>query len=215
MPKEYDAIRLVHVKDMKPGNEYSFINDVASISYSDERIVQAVRTAKTILVNAVMGYTSKGFHEGTVGLDELIHNNTDSSSPANVFFGGGDTLQEFKSLSPGSYLNALENPQTYLFTGGGTVLKVIEVGEAGKLDIVRVLTEEEDEDEGIQDKNKTSSLTDADLYDDDDDVDEKREDRKGDKENVLVAKIKQPECNADRVNCDCSDLNAHYPHQRL
>ncbi len=215
MPKEYDAIRLVHVKDMKPGNEYSFINDVASISYSDEKIVQAVRTAKTILVNAVMGYTSKGFHEGTVGLDELIHNNTDSSSPANVFFGGGDTLQEFKSLSPGSYLNALENPQTYLFTGGGTVLKVIEVGEAGKLDIVRVLTEEEDEDERIQDKNKTSSLTDADLYDDDDDVDEKREDRKGDKENVLVAKIKQPECNADRVNCDCSDLNAHYPHQRL
>ena len=40
------------------------------------------------------------------------------------------------------------------------MLKVIEVGEAGKLDIVPVLTKEEDEDERIQDKNKTSSLTD-------------------------------------------------------
>ena len=107
MPKEYDAIRLVHVKDMKPGDEYSFINDIASISYSDEDCPGG-ENGKDDLVNAVMGYTSKGFHEGTVGLDELIHNNTDSSSPANVFFGGGDTLLEFKSLSPGSYLNALK-----------------------------------------------------------------------------------------------------------
>ena len=153
MPREYDNIRLVHVKDMKCGDEYGFINDVASVSYSDEKIVEAMRTAKTILVNAVMGYTSKGFHEGTIGLDRLIHNSMNSSLPADVFFGGGDTLKEFKSLSPGSYLNALENPQTYLFTGGGTVLKVIEEGEIGKLDIVRVLTEEEEgEDEsGEQD----------------------------------------------------------------
>jgi len=217
MPNEYDDVRLVHVKDMKAGNEYGFINDVAPVSYSDEKIVQAVRTAKTILVNAVMGYTSKGFHEGTVGLDELIRKNIDSSSPADVFFGGGDTLQEFKSLSPGSYLNALENPQTYLFTGGGTVLKVIEEGEVGKLDIVRVLTEqgggeqeeeeEEEEEEEVMDAKSTiMSLTDADLYDDDD---EKRE-----KENARIPKINQPKCN-ERVNCDCSDLNTHYPEQRL
>jgi phosphoglycerate kinase len=209
MPNEYDDVRLVHVKDMKAGNEYGFINDVAPVSYLDEKIVQAVRTAKTILVNAVMGYTSKGFHEGTVGLDELIRKNIDSSSPANVFFGGGDTLQEFKSLSPGSYLNALENPQTYLFTGGGTVLKVIEEGEVGKLDIVRVLTEQGEGEEGDEEMNAKStimSLTDADLYDDDD---EKRE-----KENARIPKIKQPKCN-ERVNCDCSDLNAHYPEQRL
>ena len=197
MPREYDNIRLVHVKDMKCGDEYGFINDVASVSYSDEKIVEAMRTAKTILVNAVMGYTSKGFHEGTISLDRLIHNNMNSSLPADVFFGGGDTLKEFKSLSPGSYLNALENPQTYLFTGGGTVLKVIEEGEIGKLDIVRVLTEEEEgEDEsGEQDgrNGKENAI---------------------DKVSAGVTKMHTPECN-ERANCECSDLNDTYPKQRV
>ena len=197
MPREYDNIRLVHVKDMKCGGEYGFINDVASVSYSDEKIVEAMRTAKTILVNAVMGYTSKGFHEGTIGLDGLIHNSMNSSLPADVFFGGGDTLKEFKSLSPGSYLNALENPQTYLFTGGGTVLKVIEEGEIGKLDIVRVLTEEEEgEDEGGEQDGRNGK------------------ENAIDKVSASVTKMHTPECN-ERANCDCSDLNDTYPKQRV
>ena len=156
-----------------------------------------MRTAKTILVNAVMGYTSKGFHEGTIGLDRLIHNNMNSSLPADVFFGGGDTLKEFKSLSPGSYLNALENPQTYLFTGGGTVLKVIEEGEIGKLDIVRVLTEEEEgEDEGGEQDGRNGK------------------ENAIDKVSASVTKMHTPECH-ERANCDCSDLNDTYPKQRV
>jgi len=93
------------------------------------------------------------------------------------------------------------------------VLKVIEEGEVGKLDIVRVLTEQGEGEEGDEEMNAKStimSLTDADLYDDDDDDD----DEKREKENARIPKIKQPKCN-ERVNCDCSDLNAHYPEQRL
>jgi hypothetical protein len=43
-------------------------------------------------------------------------------------YGGGDTLQEFKDLNPGLYLNVIDNTQYYFFTGGGSVLTAIESG---------------------------------------------------------------------------------------
>jgi phosphoglycerate kinase len=43
-------------------------------------------------------------------------------------YGGGDTLQEFKSLCPGLYLSVIDNSNYYFFTGGGTVLTAIEQG---------------------------------------------------------------------------------------
>ena len=52
-------------------------------------------SAATIFVNAVMGFTAKGFHEGTEALDAAIAAN----ASARKYFGGGDTIQEFKSLS--------------------------------------------------------------------------------------------------------------------
>ena len=71
------------------------------------------------LYRYVTGLTPSGFNEGTQALDAIIAANKN----ARKYFGGGDTLQEFKSLSPGLYLAALEDPAYYLFTGGGTVLK--------------------------------------------------------------------------------------------
>ena len=98
--------------------------DVAGSSFEAEAVREAVANAETIFVNAVMGYTSKGFHEGTAALDAL----TASNARARKYFGGGDTIHEFKSLSPGLYMSALEDPRFYLFTGGGTVLKALELG---------------------------------------------------------------------------------------
>jgi phosphoglycerate kinase len=56
-------------------------------------------------------------------------------------FGGGDTLQELKNLCPGIYLTGLDAPDTYYFTGGGSVLAAIEQGSAYHLKPVEVLME--------------------------------------------------------------------------
>jgi phosphoglycerate kinase len=44
-------------------------------------------------------------------------------------------------LHPKLYDEALHSPKYYLFTGGGTVLKVIEEGDPYGLEIVRALME--------------------------------------------------------------------------
>jgi len=77
------------------------------------------------------------FWHGTSKMDEAIDRNT----TAQKFFGGGDTLQEFKSLWPGLYQAALDSAKYYLFTGGGTVLKVLEEGDPFGLPTVRALIE--------------------------------------------------------------------------
>jgi phosphoglycerate kinase len=56
-------------------------------------------------------------------------------------FGGGDTLQELKNLCPGEYMTGLDDPGTYYFTGGGSVLAAIEQGTPYGLKPVEVLLE--------------------------------------------------------------------------
>jgi phosphoglycerate kinase len=56
------------------------------------------------------------------------YNKIDQNQEAKKMYGGGDTLQEFKSLLPGLYLSVLDNSQYYFFTGGVIVLKAIEAG---------------------------------------------------------------------------------------
>ena len=128
----------VNVRDLVAGKTYGYFLDVAPVSFAEARVKAALRGAKTIFVNAVMGLTSSGFHEGTAALDAAIAANAE----ARKYFGGGDTLAEFKSLSPGLYMSALEDPQYYLFTGGGTVLKALEMGDARGLQTVAALMEE-------------------------------------------------------------------------
>jgi len=92
--------------------------------------------AKTIFVNAVMGFTPH-FNEGTIALDQLI----DENREATKLYGGGDTMQELKRLLPGLYIVAIDHPQYYIFTGGGAVLKAIEEGTPLGMEPVKVLNE--------------------------------------------------------------------------
>jgi len=138
----------VRVRDLVAGKTYGYFLDVAPVSFAEARVKAALRGAKTIFVNAVMGLTSSGFHEGTAALDAAIAANAE----ARKYFGGGDTLAEFKSLSPGLYMSALEDPQYYLFTGGGTVLKALEMGDARGLQTVDALMEERAETDFVAEK---------------------------------------------------------------
>ena len=56
-----------------------------------------------------------------------------------VIAGGGDTLHELKILLPGLYHAAIDSAKYYLFTGGGTVLKVIEEGDPYDLAPIKAL----------------------------------------------------------------------------
>ncbi len=122
------------VADFKPGDSYGYVLDVAPESFDAPGVAEVIGSAKTIFVNAVMGLTPH-FYEGSEKLDRTI----DQNRQADKFYGGGDTLQEFKNLSPGLYLSALDNAQYYFFTGGGTVLKAIEQGTPYGLDTVQAL----------------------------------------------------------------------------
>lgn len=68
----------------------------------------------------------------------LINQNTE----ANKMFGGGDTLQELRTLLPGTYIKAVDDPQYYFFSGGGTILKAIHEGCVTGLAPVRALIEQ-------------------------------------------------------------------------
>ncbi|KAH7293453.1 hypothetical protein KP509_28G026300 [Ceratopteris richardii] len=126
--------RVISIKDFAPGKDYNYVVDVDPTSFEMDPCKSVLSSAETIFVNAVMGLMPHFWH-GTSKMDEVIDNNI----KAQKFFGGGDTLQEFKSLHPKLYHEALHSPKYYLFTGGGTVLKVIEEGDPYGLEIVKAL----------------------------------------------------------------------------
>lgn len=128
--------RTISVKDFKEGDKYKYILDIDARSMSDQRIADTILKAKTIFVNAVMGYTPH-FTDGSKALDETIDKNTSALK----MYGGGDTLQEFKNLCPGLYLSVLDDANYYFFTGGGTVLTAIEQGSPYGLKPVQALME--------------------------------------------------------------------------
>jgi len=124
------------IRDFKKGDEYGYFLDVVPESFDAPGVAEVIGSAETIFVNAVMGFTPH-FFEGSVKLDRTI----DQNRHAQKFYGGGDTLQEFKNLSPGLYLAAMDSAQYYFFTGGGTVLKAIEEGTPYGLEPVKALME--------------------------------------------------------------------------
>ncbi len=126
--------RKVYIKDFRSGAKYNYFLDIAPESFEAENVMAAIGSAKTIFVNAVMGFTPH-FCEGSAKLDATI----DQNRSALKLYGGGDTLQEFKNLSPGLYLAAMDSAQYYFFTGGGTVLKAIEEGSPYGLEPVKAL----------------------------------------------------------------------------
>lgn len=126
--------RTVEIQDLVPDKSYGYILDIDQRSFSDKEVADVISSAKTIFVNAVMGYTPH-FTEGSEALDRTI----DKNRTAWKFYGGGDTLQEFKSLCPGLYLAVLDDALYYFFTGGGSVLKAIEKNDAFGMKPVQAL----------------------------------------------------------------------------
>jgi len=126
--------KIISTREFKKGAKLPYILDIAKESFEDPEISEALNSARTIFVNAVMGYTPY-FSEGSAALDSKIDQNIE----ANKLYGGGDTLQEFKNLCPGLYLSTLDNSKYYFFTGGGTVLKAIEQGTPYGLEAVKAL----------------------------------------------------------------------------
>ena len=128
--------RVLAIKDLKSGQKLKWVLDVSKKSFEDPNVKSIFHNAKTIFVNAVMGYTPY-FNEGTIALDQLIDENTEAVK----LYGGGDTMQELKRLLPGLYIVALDNPKYYIFTGGGAVLKAIQEGNYYGLAPVKALME--------------------------------------------------------------------------
>ncbi|MEW6116732.1 MAG: phosphoglycerate kinase [Nitrospirota bacterium] len=128
--------RTVSIRDFKEGASYKYVLDIDPRSFEDRSVAESILSAKTIFVNAVMGFTPH-FTAGSAALDGTI----DQNRIALKMYGGGDTLQEFKNLCPGLYLSVLDNTQYYFFTGGGTVLTAIEQGSPYGLKPVEALME--------------------------------------------------------------------------
>ncbi|MBI5075251.1 MAG: phosphoglycerate kinase [Nitrospirae bacterium] len=126
--------RSISVKNFRPGNSYGYVLDIDPASFEDPAVSSVIAAAKTIFVNAVMGFTPH-FSAGSQALDQTI----DRNSSALKLYGGGDTLQEFKDLCPGLYLSVMDNANYYFFTGGGTVLTAIEQGSPYGLKPVQAL----------------------------------------------------------------------------
>lgn len=131
IPGQY---RVHNIKDLKANDRLKYVLDVDPRSFQEPYVKKVFLEAKTIFVNAVMGYTPH-FNEGTIALDELIDENTNAVK----LYGGGDTMQELKRLLPGLYIVALDSPQYYIFTGGGAVLKAIQEGNVLGLEPVNAL----------------------------------------------------------------------------
>jgi phosphoglycerate kinase len=129
--------KTVRIDDFKDGKTVRYLLDVDPRSFEETAVKDAIHSAKTIFVNAVMGLMPS-FFEGSQALYRLIAKNGSGMK----LFGGGDTLQELKNLCPGIYLEGLDAPETYYFTGGGSVLAAIEKGSPYRLQPVQALMEE-------------------------------------------------------------------------
>ena len=122
------------VRQFKKGDAFGYFLDIHPDSFNQPEIRKILLSANTIFLNAVMGFRPNYF-EGSEAFYRLVCEN----KTARKYFGGGDTLQEFKALNPGLYLNALDDETIYFFTGGGAVLKAIEEGSPYGLDGVKAL----------------------------------------------------------------------------
>jgi len=122
------------IADLIPGTTYGYGLDIDPASFDEPAVAAAISEAKTIFVNAVMGFTPH-FTAGSQALDTTL----DRNQSAMKMYGGGDTLQEFKDLCPGLYLSVMDNANYYFFTGGGTVLTAIEQGSPYGLKPVQAL----------------------------------------------------------------------------
>ncbi|MDY6971122.1 MAG: phosphoglycerate kinase [Thermodesulfobacteriota bacterium] len=134
--KTEGAFRSIKIHDFKKRRELKYLLDIETRSLEEPAVKDVISSAKTIFVNAVMGLMPS-FFEGSQALYRLIVSNRSALK----LFGGGDTLQELRNLCPGAYMAGLDAPDTYYFTGGGSVLTAIEQGSPYHLKPVEALLE--------------------------------------------------------------------------
>jgi phosphoglycerate kinase len=128
------SYRTIKVADLKAGTNLNYILDAGVDCFKDENVKAVFDNAGTIFINAVMGYTTL-FKDGTKAMYALI----DTNKKALKLFGGGDTIQEFKDLLPGTWMKAANDMSYYFFTGGGAILDAIEQGSPYGMKPVQVL----------------------------------------------------------------------------
>ncbi len=116
----WDIVSILDMKDWPKDEEIGYVLDAAPESFEQKEIAGLFKAAGCIFVNAVMGY-SELFPEGTMAMYSLI----DTNASAAKLFGGGDTIQDFKTYLPGLFATAQNNPKYYFFTGGGAILDAI------------------------------------------------------------------------------------------
>ncbi|MBW1818762.1 MAG: phosphoglycerate kinase [Deltaproteobacteria bacterium] len=132
-----DNNRSIDIRDLGGLTSDDYLLDVDPRSFDNDAIRDALGSANTIFVNAVMGMMPD-FFEGSRALYKLINANRSAMK----LFGGGDTLQALRALCPGEYLAGLDAPDVYFFTGGGSVLAAIEQGTPYGLEPVKALMNE-------------------------------------------------------------------------
>ena len=126
--------RVHNIHELPEGTKLNYVLDIGAESFELPAVKDVFLGARTIFVNAVMGYVPH-FTQGTVAMDQLI----DDNKAATKMYGGGDTLQELKKLLPGLYIVALDSPNYCIFTGGGAVLKAIQENSPYGLEPVQSL----------------------------------------------------------------------------
>jgi phosphoglycerate kinase len=138
LEKKVDGkFRTININDLKAGDKLNFVLDASPQSFENEMVRESVFTARTIFINAVMGFTPN-FSDGTIALYNLISDNVN----AQKLFAGGDTNMEFKRLLPEKYYNTISDDKFYLFTGGGAVLNAIEEGTAFGIEPIKKLLQQ-------------------------------------------------------------------------
>ncbi len=124
------------IRKIKKGEQLGYIYDASPKFTSLKNVRDVILNAKTIFVNAVMGF-SPHYLDGSVALYSLVDQNKDAIK----LYGGGDTNQEFKLNLPTLFRRAFDDPKYYFFTGGGTLLKVLEKGSILGVKPVQALVE--------------------------------------------------------------------------
>lgn len=135
-PKDVNSAHMITIQQAIDKKNLGEILDIHASSFSEKRITDILLDAKTIFINAVMGYMPY-YTQGTKAMFELVYKN----KQADIFLAGGDTLNEFKNLCPGEYIKASSDPKTCFFTGGGAVLTALEQGSPFGLRPVEAVSE--------------------------------------------------------------------------
>ncbi len=130
----WEIKHISELKEMDNTKPMGFILDAAPESFCDEAVVKRFSEAGSFFVNAVMGYSAL-FPEGSMAMYSLIDQNKNAAK----LFGGGDTIQDFKTYLPGIFALAQNDEKYYFFTGGGAVLTSIESGSAQGMKPVQAL----------------------------------------------------------------------------